>query len=98
MCDSEEIRSSSGHVMVQVVSRWSRAVNARVVTRAFLVRFMVKEVAMRQISIQALHFSPCQYHSTNVVYTFSSYYCSTRKTGDRGSTVVKVLCYKSESR
>jgi len=55
-CDSEEIRSSSGHVTVQVVSRWPRTVNARVVTRPFRVRFMVKEVGMRQISTQVLLF------------------------------------------
>lgn len=42
--------------MVQVVSRWPRNENVRVVTRPFRVRFMVKEVAMRQNFIQVFRF------------------------------------------
>jgi len=56
VCNSEEIESSSGHVMVQVVSRWPRTMNVRVVTRPFRVRFMVKKVAKGQNFFQVLQF------------------------------------------
>lgn len=43
--------------------------------------FVVNEVAIGQVSVPILRFSPCQHPSTDAPYSFSSQYCLIRTSG-----------------